>query len=88
MAWREMTLKEERAGRIAHAAAYIVVNAFLIFVNLYTSPGYLWFPFAMAGWGIGLALHLFFTRAEYVLEELKKKEALAEKIAREKAGRY
>lgn len=40
-----------------HLVAYIVVNAFLLVLNLYTSPGHLWVKWPILGWGIGLALH-------------------------------
>ncbi|WP_276964927.1 2TM domain-containing protein [Bacteroides graminisolvens] len=35
---------------------YLVVNAFLVFVNLMTTPNYLWVLWVIAGWGIGLIL--------------------------------
>ncbi|MCS7133170.1 MAG: 2TM domain-containing protein [Nitrososphaeria archaeon] len=82
-AWREMVLRETRGGLVAHLASYIIVNCFLIFINLWTSPGALWFPWPLAGWGIGLAFHAVFSRPHHVIEELRKKEALAELIARE-----
>jgi hypothetical protein len=40
-----------------HAAVYVVVNLFLIAINLIVSPGVLWFYWALLGWGIGLAAH-------------------------------
>ncbi len=43
-AWKEMELREVRRDRIAHATAYVIVNAFLIFVNLWTSPERIWSP--------------------------------------------
>ncbi len=36
---------------------YAVIIGFLAFVNMMTSPGYLWFLWAAGGWGIGLAFH-------------------------------
>lgn len=30
---------------------YLVVNAFLVFVNLMTTPNYLWVLWVIAGWG-------------------------------------
>jgi len=38
-------------------ACYVVVNAFLVAVNLATSPEYFWAKWAILGWGIGLILH-------------------------------
>ena len=40
-----------------HALVYFVVIAGLAVVNLFTSPGYLWFLWAALGWGVGLAVH-------------------------------
>lgn len=37
--------------------AYIIVNAFLIAVNLLTTPHNLWFFWPLLGWGIGLVFH-------------------------------
>jgi transcriptional regulator with XRE-family HTH domain len=40
-----------------HAMTFVVINVFIMLVNLITSPGYLWFLWALLGWGLGLALH-------------------------------
>ncbi|HET6568312.1 MAG TPA: 2TM domain-containing protein [Rhodothermales bacterium] len=40
-----------------HLATYVVVNLFLIALNLITSPEYLWALFPLLGWGIGLGSH-------------------------------
>ncbi len=40
-----------------HAIQYAVVITGLAAVNLFTSPGYLWFLWAAFGWGVGLAVH-------------------------------
>ncbi len=82
-----MTVSEARNGFLAHFAAYLIVNGFLIFLNLWSSPNAIWFPWVLAGWGVGLAFHGVFSRASYVLSELKKKEALAELIARERKSK-
>ena len=37
--------------------SYCLVNPFLIFINLWTSPQFHWFWFPMFGWGIGLTFH-------------------------------
>ena len=56
-------LAERRAdaklGFRSHLAVYAIVNAGLVAINLATSPGYLWFVWPMAGWGIGLLAHGF-----------------------------
>ena len=82
-AWREMTTREARRGFLAHLAAYIIINAFLIFINLWTAPTEIWFVWVLAGWGIGVAFHGIFSSSSFILSELKKKEAMAELIARE-----
>ena len=44
-------------GFYVHLATFIVVNAFLIILNLITSPDSLWFYWVLLGWGIGLIAH-------------------------------
>ena len=48
---------EEIKGFYLHLVSYLFVNAALVIINLLTSPRYLWFIWALAGWGIGLLLH-------------------------------
>jgi hypothetical protein len=48
---------EELKEFYQHLVAYVLVNTFLLVVNLLTSPGYLWVRWPIFGWGIGLALH-------------------------------
>ena len=48
---------EELREFYQHLVTYLAVNAFLLAVNLYTSPGYLWVRWPVLGWGIGVALH-------------------------------
>jgi len=40
-----------------HLIVYVAVNGFLAFVNLYSSPSYLWFLWVLFGWGIGIVIH-------------------------------
>jgi len=54
------TAEKRVAAKLAfglHLAVYLVVNGFLAAINLTTSPGYWWFLWPLAGWGIGLAIH-------------------------------
>ena len=47
----------EIKGFYSHLASYLLVNAFLITLNLLTSPNQLWFYWPLLGWGFGLAAH-------------------------------
>lgn len=58
----EMRRKAERRahaklGFRSHLVTYVIVNLGLAVINLGTSPHYLWFLWAAAGWGIGLIAH-------------------------------
>ncbi len=61
----EQNAKYERAKKRAeelkefyhHLMVYVIVNAFLVVLNLLTSPGYYWFKWPLLGWGIGLTIH-------------------------------
>ncbi|CAC9974813.1 histidine kinase [Flavobacterium sp. WLB] len=48
---------ESIKGFYGNLVAYILVNAILIFINLYTSPKYLWFFWPLMWWGIGVVFH-------------------------------
>lgn len=48
---------DEIKGFYGNLTAYIIVNAFLVVVNLLTSPKHLWFYWPMLGWGIGVIFH-------------------------------
>jgi hypothetical protein len=46
-----------RRGFLIHLAAYTVVNAGLVAINLVTTPDRLWFYWPLAGWGVGILAH-------------------------------
>ena len=48
---------EELREFYQHLVVYLVVNAFLLALNLWTSPGHLWFYWPLLGWGLGVAIH-------------------------------
>ena len=48
---------EEKLGLYIHIAAYIIINLFLIGLNLSVSPEAYWFQWPLIGWGIGLLFH-------------------------------
>ncbi|MEM2652730.1 MAG: 2TM domain-containing protein [Nitrososphaerota archaeon] len=83
-AWKEHKVKEARRGFIAHLTAYIIVNAFLVFINLWTSHSNIWFVWPLAGWGLGLVFHYVFSRPSYVIDDVEKEAAIIESLARKK----
>lgn len=84
-AWKELELEEAKRGFLSHLASYVIVNVFLISINLLTSPGSLWFYWVILGWGIGLAFHFVFSRKQFVISEWEKKVGRIEIRAREKS---
>ncbi len=48
---------EEIKGFYGNLIAYVVVNIFMMIINLMYSPQYLWFFWPLLGWGIGLLFH-------------------------------
>lgn len=47
-------------GIAYHLAAYVIINAFLIFINLNVSPGYIWFKFPLAAWSVIIIFHFWY----------------------------
>ncbi|MBY9006900.1 MAG: 2TM domain-containing protein, partial [Candidatus Lokiarchaeota archaeon] len=41
-----------------HIGAYIPTSIFLVVANIIFFPEFLWSVIAIAGWGVGLGLHL------------------------------
>jgi 2TM domain len=48
---------KEIKGFYGNLTSYVIVNAFLIFINLKTDPSNLWFVWPLMGWGIGILMH-------------------------------
>lgn len=46
---------KEKRQYFQSLVSYVIVIGFLAFINLFTSPRYLWFLWPAMGWGIGLA---------------------------------
>jgi len=44
-------------GFFYHFCAYVLVNVVLLIVNLWLTPGVLWFYWPLLGWGIGVLAH-------------------------------
>jgi 2TM domain len=40
-----------------HFISYLLINVFLIVLNLVTSPKYFWAIYPLLGWGLGLGFH-------------------------------
>ena len=62
-----------------HLWIYVIINAFLIVINLWFSPMFYWFPFVLFFWGIGLVAHYreayMGTRTSQIDKEFKKLKA-------------
>ena len=50
---------KELRGFYSHFISFVIVNAFLLMVNLVTSPSHLWFFWPLLGWGVGLSFHAY-----------------------------
>ena len=48
---------EEKKGFYWDLGAYVVVNAGLFLIWLFTGAGYPWFVWPLLGWGIGVVFH-------------------------------
>ena len=51
------TYIEARRGFASHVVTYLVINGFLLFLWAFTTAGYFWPGWVMAGWGVALLLH-------------------------------
>lgn len=56
----QMQTEAARRGFFVHAVVYALVQATLITINLVVVPDFIWFPFPLIGWGIGLTMHYLF----------------------------
>lgn len=60
----EVDVRDQKRGWKIHAAVYGVVMTGLIVLNILlislTAENFVWFPFALVGWGIGLTVHYLF----------------------------
>ncbi len=46
-------------GFFIHLTIYLIINAFLLGLNLITTPDHLWFYWPLLGWGAGVAINGF-----------------------------
>ncbi|MFK8100892.1 MAG: 2TM domain-containing protein [Saprospiraceae bacterium] len=47
----------KKKGFYRHLTSYIIINAFILAINLITDPFDQWFVFPLLSWGVGLAFH-------------------------------
>ena len=40
-----------------HLVTFVIINSFLIAINILTNPTGIWFHYALLGWGVGLLFH-------------------------------
>ncbi len=75
---RKMTLEVMKSRKQArwyrNLYVYLAVNAFLLFVNLMTSPEHLWVLWPVGGWGLAMVL---MARRAFFMSEEEAEEALA-----------
>lgn len=69
-------------GLGVHAAVFMVVGAFLVLLNVATSPHVPWFTWSLAGWGIGLAMHTVGVLRFETLTDEEKRAFIARESAR------
>jgi len=72
-AWKELEIEEAKRDFATHLIAYIIINSFLIFINLYARSEYLWFPLVLDVLGIGIAFHFAFSRPRFVISSWEDK---------------
>jgi|WetSurMetagenome_2_1015567.scaffolds.fasta_scaffold105839_1 hypothetical protein len=80
---------EEKKGFYTHLASYVVVNAMLVIIWAITNPGYPWFIWPLAGWGIGVIFHFLgvFAFNKGTAWESKEIEKEAERLRKEGTGK-
>lgn len=65
-------------GLYIHASIYVAVILLLVFIDVLSSPGTIWFHWPMLGWGLAVAIHalavFIFPRHFAVTEKMIEKE--------------
>jgi hypothetical protein len=75
MAEREDFIRHQRHGFWGHLGTYLIVNAFLVCMDLFSNHRLEWSYWSILGWGIGVALHaweVFDTKGEDFQKEFDK----------------
>ena len=67
---------KQKIGLYIHAMVFVLVNLFLLILNLVTTPDKLWFYWSPLGWSIGLLIHTIvtYTSLSDLKENLVQKE--------------
>ena len=84
---------EERNGLMIHGAAFVMVNAILFMIWLFTSIGeanftFPWFMIPLLGWGIGMFAHFMDYHQNYGGGREKREQLIAREMERERARMY
>jgi hypothetical protein len=67
-------MEKERTSFFGHLTGYLIVNAFLIGIDVISDGRFEWAMWPLLGWGIGLAFHAvatFFQKSEMFQEEFQ-----------------
>jgi hypothetical protein len=54
---RRESLQQRKSKFKHHLWSYLIINAFLILINVLTGDGDWWFYWPLMGWGLGLVFH-------------------------------
>ena len=60
---------EARRGFASHVVTFVVINGFLVFLWAFTTRGYFWPGWVMAGWAAVLLLHAWDTFVRHLVTE-------------------
>jgi hypothetical protein len=81
---RELTLREWRTGWKIHVTIYALVMVGLTVLNLVlvanTDADFLWFPFPLIGWGIGVTMH-YLHGVRWAERDIRARQEKIEEIA-------
>lgn len=87
---RAMAVREGRRGFVVHATVYALVMTGLTILNLVligqTDDGFVWFPFPLVGWGIGLTMH-YLHGVRWADRETRARQARIEREAKDLVAR-
>jgi intracellular septation protein A len=83
----EYDVHSEKHGWKIHAVVYGVVMTALVVINLLvislTDADFVWFPFPLVGWGIGLAMHYLYA-VHWIRREVRDHQEKIQDIAEHK----